>query len=96
MARRAIVALVLAAAAAVPAAAPAYPPITCGRISVSGVHYVVRTHGPKCAKAIGWSRTFIVKHRSPDGFRCRDYGDSAPAVCVRIGKKNTYFNATKA
>jgi hypothetical protein len=96
MARRAIAALELAAAVAVPAAAPAYPPITCGRTTVAGVAYVVRSHGPKCARAISWSRGFMIRHRSPDGFRCRAYGESAPVVCVRKGKKNTYFNATRA
>jgi hypothetical protein len=96
MARRAIIVLVLAAAVALPAAAPAYPPITCGRTTVSGVAYIVRTHGPKCAKAVPWSRAFMIKHRSPDGFRCRAYGESAPVVCIRKGQKNTYFNATRA
>lgn len=96
MPRRALVAAVLVLTAALPAAAPAYPPITCGRTTVHGTALVVRTHGPKCSKAIAWTRTFVLKHHSPTGFTCRAYGESAPAVCIRKGKKNTYFNATKA
>jgi hypothetical protein len=92
---RATLAILLLAAVALPAAAPAYPPITCGRTTVSGKAYVVRTHGPSCAKAIPWVRRFILHHRSPTGFRCRAYGASVPAQCVRKGHKNTYFFATK-
>jgi hypothetical protein len=91
--RRSLIASALAVAAALPAAAPAYPPYTCGRTTVSGTSYLVRSHGPKCADAIRWSRAFIARHRSPKGFRCRAYGESVPVNCVRKGKKNTYFTA---
>lgn len=85
-----------AAALLLPAAAPAYPPITCGRTTVKSTAYVVRTHGPTCTKAIGWARTFMLKKRSPTGYRCKAYGADAPAVCIRKGHRNTYLNATKA
>ena len=57
--------------------------------------YVVRTHGPKCGKAITWARGFIARHRTPSGYTCRAYGAAVPAQCVRKGHKNTYFSATK-
>lgn len=95
MPRRLLVALPLAAAVLLPAAAPAYPPITCGRTTVRGHTYVVRTHGPTCSFAIKWSRSYIARHRGPAGFSCRAYGASVPADCIRKGKKNAYFLATK-
>ena len=95
MLRRTVITGSLVLAVLLPAAAPAYPPVTCGRITVKGTSYVVRSHGPACGKAISWSRTFITRHRAPTGFRCRSYGASVPVSCVRKGKKNTYFSATK-
>jgi hypothetical protein len=95
MLRRLPAVALLALVLGLPAAAPAYPPITCGRTTVAGHAYVVRTHGPNCSKAIPWARAFIARHRSPRGFRCRAYGASVPAQCVRTGRKNTYFFATK-
>ncbi|MFL5846607.1 MAG: hypothetical protein ACJ762_18135 [Solirubrobacteraceae bacterium] len=95
--RRVLLILTAGALLALAAApAPAYPPITCGKTSVRGTAYVVRTHGPNCTKAIGWTRTFMLKGRSPAGWRCKAYGADAPAVCIRNHHKNTYFNATKA
>ena len=93
MLRRAVIATTLAVAAALPAAAPAYPPITCGRISVKGHSYVVRTHGPNCGFAIKWARNFIAHHRAPKGYKCRGYGAAAPANCIH--SKQKYFSATK-
>jgi hypothetical protein len=90
-----IVAVVLAGLAA-PAAAPAYPPITCGRTTVAGAAYIVRTHGPTCGKAIAWSRAFMLHRRAPKGFKCRAYGSDVPVHCTRTGRKNTYFFATRA
>lgn len=89
--------LVLSACALLVASgeAPAYPPVTCGRIHVKKQAYVVRSHGPACRKALSWSRRFIVRHRSPRGFRCRAYGDAVPSHCVRRGRKKNYFSATK-
>ena len=93
--RRTLIAAALVLAAALPAAAPAYPPITCGRTTVKGQSYIVRTHGPSCSKAISWARTFITRHRAPTGYTCKAYGAAVPAQCVRKGHKNTYFGATK-
>jgi hypothetical protein len=93
--RRSLIAAALALVVLLPTAAPAYPPITCGRTTVGGKTYIVRSHGPKCADAIRWSRRFIARHKAPKGFTCRAYGAAVPASCVRKGKKNTYFSATK-
>ena len=95
MLRRTVIAASLALVALLPAVAPAYPPITCGRTTVNHKTYIVRSHGPSCSNAIKWARTFIKSHRSPKGFTCRAYGAAVPAQCVRKGRKNTYFSATK-
>ena len=93
MLRRAVTLASLTLAAALPAAAPAYPPITCGRTTVKGHTYVVRTHGPTCGFAIKWVRNFIAHHRAPKGYKCRAYGPAAPASCIH--SKQKYFSATK-
>jgi hypothetical protein len=92
--RRLVLATVLAAIA-LPAAAPAYPPTTCGRTTVNGKPYVVRTHGPTCSFATKWVRQFMLHHTSPAHFTCKAYGAAVPAHCVRNGKKGRWFNATK-
>jgi len=78
-----------------PAVAPGVPPVTCGRTTVAGHTYIVRSHGPNCSKAISWSRAYISQRRSPTGFRCRSYGASVPVHCTRVGRPKTYFFATK-
>lgn len=95
MLRRLPAAALLAVGLGLPAAAPAYPPITCGRTTVAHHAYVVRSHGPACDKAIRWVRTFVVHHRSPKGYRCRAYGAAVPAQCLRKGHRTIYFLATK-
>lgn len=67
--------------AAAPAGAPAYPPITCGRVAVSGHGYIVRTHGPSCGFAKHWVKVFIKYHHGPRGYKCRAYGSTVPAYC---------------
>lgn len=97
MTRRAlVVGVLLAAALALPAAVPAYPPITCGRTTIHGTVYVVRTHGPKCGFATKWVRTFAIHQRSPKGFRCRAYGAAVPANCINRKHRTSYFQATEA
>jgi len=94
MRRRLALAAVLGAVL-LPAAAPAYPPTTCGRTSVSGHAYIVRTHGPTCAFATKWVRQFMLHRKAPAHFSCKAYGAAVPAHCIRTGRKNTWFNATK-
>ena len=91
---RRVLLVALAASAALPALGPAAPPITCGRITVDGTTYVVRSHNPPCSKAIRWSRAYLVSKTTPDGFRCRSYGESLPVHCVKRTRHTTYFFAT--
>jgi len=96
---RAATALIAAVVvAAVVAAAPvfAYPAITCGRISVAGQTYIVKSHGPSCPFAIKGLKTFMAHKTSPRLYKCRRYGPNIPAYCVGTGKySKRYFFATK-
>jgi hypothetical protein len=90
-----LIGLLAAAAAAAPSAAPAYPPITCGRMTVSARTLIVRTHGPTCGFALRWTRSFIAHHSAPKGYRCRAYGAAVPADCLNRVHTKRYFLATQ-
>jgi hypothetical protein len=77
--------------------AAAYPPITCGRVTVGGHRYVVKTHGPSCTTAIRGVKGFIVHHASPRFYRCKSYGGDIPAYCIGAIEKyrKRYFFASK-
>jgi hypothetical protein len=78
------------AALVVAGTAPAYPPITCGRVSVKGKTYVVHTHGPSCSYASHWIKVFIKYRHGPSGWSCRGYGAQVPADCTK-GKRRYFF-----
>jgi hypothetical protein len=83
----------LALALALPAGA--YPPITCGRMTVDGATLVVRTHGPSCAYAKRWVRSFAERRRAPKGWTCRAYGSALPVHCAeKRHKLSRYFSAS--
>jgi hypothetical protein len=92
--RHVLAAAVVLAALVLPVAAPAYPPITCGRTTISGKTYIVRTHGPNCTFATKWVRAFVQHRHKPKGYSCRAYGTGVPADCIK--NKKTYFLATKS
>ncbi|MCW2967261.1 MAG: hypothetical protein JWM71_1033 [Solirubrobacteraceae bacterium] len=91
-----LLAVLVAGVLALPGAAPAYPPITCGRTTLTHATYIVRTHGPTCTFAIKWVRAYIGHHRHPSGFRCRAYGKDVPADCVGPKGSKKYFLASPA
>lgn len=78
--------------------AVAAPPITCGRVTLAGKRYVVKSHGPSCTTAINGVKGYVAKRTSPRYYKCRSYGGDIPAYCVGdIAKyKRRYFFATKA
>jgi hypothetical protein len=78
------------------ATAPAYPPVTCGRMSYAGLRYVVKSHGPSCPFAFRYLKAFMSHRTSPRLFKCRRYGANIPAYCVGSGKyAKRYFFASK-
>ena len=96
MRRPVLLVVLVVGALLVPAVAPAYPPITCGRTKLNGRVYVVRTHGPSCPFARHWVRKFGRRHRAPKGFRCRSYGKPVPVNCINRKHRTSYFQATAA
>jgi hypothetical protein len=90
----ALAALLVALAAASPA--PAYPPVTCGQMSWSGAHFVVKSHGPSCPFAFRGLKGYMAHRTSPRLFNCRRYGVNIPAYCVGSGKyAKRYFFASR-
>jgi hypothetical protein len=91
----AIAAVAVAAAVAAPTVS-AYPAITCGRISVGGQTYIVKSHGPSCSFAIHGLREYMAHKTSPRLYKCRRYGANIPAYCLGTGKySKRYFFLTK-
>lgn len=76
-----------------PTPAPAYPPITCGKVTVAGAVYVIRTHGPKCRFAKHWLKVYIGYQHGPTGYTCRAYGQSVPAYCRGTHRRYFFANA---
>jgi hypothetical protein len=93
---RAAIAAALATALLAGSAA-AYPPITCGRVTVNGKRYVVKAHGPSCTTAIRGVKGFITHHTSPRYYKCKSYGGDIPAYCIgAIAKyQKRYFFASR-
>ena len=85
-------------ASAARATRPALPPITCGRITVSGVRYIVRSHGPSCTTAIRGVKQFMAHRTSPRFYKCKRYGGDIPAYCIGATPKykRRYFFASKS
>jgi hypothetical protein len=79
------------------ASAVAYPPITCGRVTINSHRYVVKTHGPSCTTAIHGVKGFVLHHTSPRFYKCRSYGGDIPAYCIGAVEKyrKRYFFANK-
>jgi hypothetical protein len=79
------------------ATAAAYPPITCGRVTVNSHRYVVKTHGPSCTTAIRGVKGYMLHHTSPRFYKCKSYGGDIPAYCVGAIEKyrKRYFFASK-
>jgi hypothetical protein len=75
-----------------------YPPITCGRQTIKGKRWVIKTHGPSCTTAINGVKGFMSRRTSPRFFKCKSYGGDIPAYCVgAVAKyKKRYFFASKA
>ena len=96
---RGLLALVLVAAAlaAVTTTAVAAPPITCGRITMKGKRYVVKSHKASCTTAINGVKRWVYRHSSPRFYACKTIGGDIPAYCKGTGKyKRRYFFASKA
>jgi hypothetical protein len=62
----------------VPAAASAtVPPRNCGPMKVSGRNYIIKADQIRCTTAKTRARAYLVAHRRPRGYTCRNYRNTA-------------------
>jgi hypothetical protein len=53
------------------------PPRNCGTLTVAKRHYVIKADQLRCTTAKTSAKTYLVSHRKPKGFTCRDFKDSS-------------------
>ena len=69
-----IVAAVLAGALLLSAGAGAtVPPRNCGPLTVANRHYIIKADQIRCVTAKADAKNYLVSHRRPSGYTCRDY-----------------------
>jgi len=67
----------LALVGATPALASAtVPPRNCGPLTVANRHYVIKADQLRCTTAKTSAKNYLVSHRRPKGFSCRDFKGS--------------------
>jgi hypothetical protein len=83
---------VLAAVVAVGLAAPAgatTSPRVCGKVTIKGQEYLIKTHLLTCSKGKPYATTYLKRHRRPKGWKCTDYPPEQSAIaftCRRSGR----------
>ena len=77
-------ALALVLVAAPPAPAPV-PPRDCGMLDARGKRYNVKADQVRCRTARSYAKDYLVRSRTPSGYRCRDYG-RATSIEFRCSK----------
>ena len=69
--------LTLALAGSTPALTSAtVPPRNCGPLTVANRHYVIKADQLRCTTAKTSAKNYLVSHRKPKGFSCRDFKGS--------------------
>ncbi len=83
--------LVAFAVASIPAQG-SVPPTRCGKIEVEGKNYKVSAHKVDCDFAVRWSKHFLKRGHSPNGWSCTRYSpqESSIAFSCRKGGKDYY------
>jgi hypothetical protein len=52
------------------------PPRNCGPLTVANRHYIIKADQLRCTTAKTSAKTYLVSHRRPRGFTCRDFRGS--------------------
>jgi len=52
------------------------PPRDCGPLTVANRHYVIKADQLRCTTAKTSAKNYLVSHRRPKGFSCRDFKGS--------------------
>ena len=69
--------VVVALFGVLPAATSAtVPPRNCGPLTVANRHYIIKADQLRCTTAKTSAKTYLVSHRKPRGFSCRDFKGS--------------------
>ena len=53
------------------------PPRNCGPLTVASKNYIIKADQLRCTTAKADAKAYLVSHRKPRGFTCRDYRGSA-------------------
>jgi hypothetical protein len=55
------------------------PPRNCGPLTVGSRHYLIKADQLRCSTAKTRAKSYLVSHRKPSGFSCRDFRGSKMA-----------------
>jgi len=69
-------AVLAVAVALAPQAWAPVPPRNCGMLEAKGRVFNIKADQLRCRKARRYARRYLVNHRRPRGYSCRDYGRS--------------------
>lgn len=50
------------------------PPRNCGMLETKGKRFNIKADRLRCRTARRYARRYLVRHRKPRGYTCRDYG----------------------
>jgi hypothetical protein len=68
----------IALAALVPATTGAtVPPRNCGPLTVANRHYIIKADQLRCTTAKTSAKNYLVSHRRPRGFTCKNFKNTA-------------------
>jgi hypothetical protein len=52
------------------------PPRNCGKLSVGSRSYTIKADQIRCSTAKSGAKAYLVSHKKPSGFTCRDFKGS--------------------
>jgi hypothetical protein len=70
-------------------AAATVPPTDCGRTTVKGKRYEIKTHLVSCKRGKPWARSYLRSGAKPKGYSCRNYSAKVTKfrfICRRGGR----------
>jgi hypothetical protein len=72
-------------AALAPQAWAPVPPRNCGMLEANGRVFNIKADQLRCQRARRYARRYLVRHRKPRGYSCRDY-DGGTRIKFRCSK----------
>ena len=75
-----------------PAATAIVPPRNCGKITVEGKRYQIKSDQLRCRRAKRYSRRYLASGDRPSGYRCTNYSARETRLKFRCAKGlRTFF-----